>query len=298
MKWRPAACPSRSAVSAVIGASLARPRTPSVPKSFLAIVASQLASRFRALHRAAACRVSCTSCTRSTCAPWRKASSATAIEPGARSRASGASPIVPMKRLREAPNRIAQPSPCRSGEAADEREVVGDGLAEADPRVDEDAVARDAGGLGRGDPLLEHVEDVEEHVVVGGRVLHGLRVAERVHQADRRAAVGGEGEAAGVVAQRRDVVEEVGAGVEGRCAPRRRCGCRSRSAARSPRRGARRSPARCGRSPRRAAPARRRAGSNSPPMSRMSAPASARARAAASASAASRAGRRRRSCRG
>ena len=82
--------------------------------------------------------------------------------------------------------------PVQEREAADQREVVRDRLAEADPRVDEDAGARDAGRLGRGDAGLEKVEDVEQHVVVGRRVLHGLRVAPRVHQADRPAGGGGD----------------------------------------------------------------------------------------------------------
>ena len=63
-----------------------------------------------------ACRVSFTSCTRITCAPWRKASSATAIEPGTRvGRRPGAPPMVPMKRLREAPKRM------RAAESVQER---------------------------------------------------------------------------------------------------------------------------------------------------------------------------------
>ena len=57
-----------------------------------------------------------------------------------------------MKRLREAPKRIAQPSPCRMREAADQREIVRDGLAEADAGIDQDAGARDARRLGGGDP--------------------------------------------------------------------------------------------------------------------------------------------------
>ncbi len=84
-------------------------------------------------------------------------------------------------------------------EAADQREVVRDGLAEADAGIDQHAGARDAGGLGGGDAGLEEVDDVEQHVVVGGRVLHGPRVAPGVHQADRPAGGGGEREAGRVV---------------------------------------------------------------------------------------------------
>ena len=44
-----------------------------------------------------------------------------------------------MKRLREAPKRMRAAEPVEEREAADQREVVRHGLAEADPRVDEDA---------------------------------------------------------------------------------------------------------------------------------------------------------------
>ena len=105
------------------------------------------------------------------------------------------------------------------------------------------------------------VEDVEEHVVVGGRVLHRLRVALRVHQADRAAGGSGDGEAVGIVGERRDVVEEVGAGVEGGAGHGGVAGVDRDRQRRSPRRAARRSPGRRGRSPRRAARGRRRGGS-------------------------------------
>ena len=105
-----------------------------------------------------------------------------------------------------------------------------------------------------------------------------------MHQADRPAGRGGEREARRVVGERRDVVEEVGAGVEGGPRDGGIAGVdrdRQREALGAQRRDDRDDAGdllgdrhRIG----------ARAGSNSPPMSRMSAPAAASARACASAS--------------
>ena len=137
--------------------------------------------------------------------------------PAARSPGSGAPPIVPMKRLREAPNRIGA-AECRAG-------ARGRGSARGCAR--RSCRSRCPGSTrmrSRGMPAASAAatrasrksHDVEQHVVVGGRVLHGLRVALRVHQADRPAGARRRAaRLAGSWRQRRDVVEEVGAGVEG-----------------------------------------------------------------------------------
>ena len=48
-------------------------------------------------------------------------------------------------------------------------------------------VARDPGGLGRGDPLLQPLIDLDEDVVVARVLLHHFRGALVVHQDDRHA---------------------------------------------------------------------------------------------------------------
>ena len=64
------------------------------------------------------------------------------------------------------------------------------------------------------DPLGEERLDVRDDVVVAGLGLHRPRRAEHVHQADVDAALGHERRHVGVAAQRGDVVDVVGAGVE------------------------------------------------------------------------------------
>ena len=69
-------------------------------------------------------------------------------------------------------------------------EVVLERLAEADARVEADALLAHA-GVDRGrEPLLEEARDVVDDVVVARVVLHRPRLAEHVHQAEPDAGVG------------------------------------------------------------------------------------------------------------
>ena len=55
-------------------------------------------------------------------------------------------------------------------------------LPEADPGIGTEALARDAAGHRRLDPFGEEVAHLGHDVVVGGIVLHRLRLALHVHQ--------------------------------------------------------------------------------------------------------------------
>ena len=103
-------------------------------------------------------------------APRSSASTHVAIVPGSavgRGRvgeAVDAAPRRPRKRLREVPITSGRPSAASSSRRADQREVVLDGLAEADPGVEQDALLGDPRRHGEGQPLLEEgphlVDDV------------------------------------------------------------------------------------------------------------------------------------------
>ena len=85
---------------------------------------------------------------------------------GTRRPATVAPVSVPMKLLREAPSRSAQPRPWKSAQGPQQRQIVRERLAEADAGVDDQPRARDAGALAGGDARLEQVVDVEHDVVV------------------------------------------------------------------------------------------------------------------------------------
>ena len=99
-------------------------------------------------------------------------------------------------------------------QAAQELEVVLERLAEADARVDHDALLAHALADRELDALLEEGADVVDDVVVAGVVLHGARLAEHVHQAAVAAAIGHEAGELGLLAEGGDVVDEGGAGVD------------------------------------------------------------------------------------
>ena len=75
-----------------------------------------------------------------------------------------------MKLLREVPTTIGRPSVAQLAEPAQQLEVVLDGLAEADPRVDPDPLLGDPGCDRELDPLGEERLDLVDDVVVA-RVL-------------------------------------------------------------------------------------------------------------------------------
>ena len=95
---------------------------------------------------------------------------------------------------------------------AEEGEVMGEGLAEAEAGIKGDAGAGDAGALEGGEAVGEPVVDVGGGVCVVGVVLHGLGVALGVHAEEVCAVVGGGGGggADGVgVGEAGDVVEDL-----------------------------------------------------------------------------------------
>ncbi len=118
-----------------------------------------------------------------------------------------------MKLLREAPIRTAQPSPWNRLERAEQRQVVRQRLAEADAGIDDQPRAGDAGGFTGFDAGAEPIVDVEDDIVIVGFVLHGARVALGMHQHDRQPGPRRGLEARGIMAQGRDVVDEVHAGL-------------------------------------------------------------------------------------
>ena len=90
------------------------------------------------------------------------------------------------------------------------------GLAEADARVDGDTLAPDPRRLAGRDPALEVIEDIERGVGIARRQLHGLGIALGMHEDDRRAAPFRHLEAFGIEVKGGDVVDDGGAGPQGR----------------------------------------------------------------------------------
>ena len=90
-----------------------------------------------------------------------------------------------------------------SVQAAQQLEVVLERLAEADARVDDDALLAHALADRELDALLEEGADVVDDVVVAGVVLHGARLAEHVHEAAVAAAIGDEAGELGIAGGRR-----------------------------------------------------------------------------------------------
>lgn len=106
------------------------------------------------------------------------------------------------------------------GGVTDEREVLVDGLAEAQARVEDDAVGRDAGldrALGGGGEEGTHIGD-DVGVGRGGGVLVRVRITARgreaVHEDDAGTMLGGQGEELGAFGACRDVVDRIRAAVE------------------------------------------------------------------------------------
>ena len=108
------------------------------------------------------------------------------------------------------------------GGGAEQFEVLGDGLAEAQAGVEQDAVGGDAGGAGGRGPFGEEGADGRDHAggILGrGLVAVGVAVGggggEAVHQDDGAGPIGGEGEHGVVLGAGGDIVDRVGAGIEG-----------------------------------------------------------------------------------
>ena len=107
-----------------------------------------------------------------------------------------------------------RPTTHRAAEGGDRRqpahelEVVPDRLAEADPRVEADPLFGDAFGHGERESLLEKRCDLGNDVLVVRIVLHGLRLAEHVHQTEPRAALRNRRCEARITSESRDVVDD------------------------------------------------------------------------------------------
>src|SRR5215831_13752638 len=207
----PAANPSRMTNSGVIGDSPTLPRTPSVPKYFLA-----MESAFPVERREHGERV-----------PRRgdvvDADDSSAALDREQSRGEAArEPVVGGPPRDRAERRLARPAGkhgqadlAEASEVAQQLEVVRDRLAESEAGVDDDALARDARPLGGGDALLEEGGDFGKHVAVARLLLHGARLALHVHEAYRRAGRGDGVERAGS-GERGDVVDHRRSGPERR----------------------------------------------------------------------------------
>ena len=100
--------------------------------------------------------------------------------------------ILPMKLLREVPTTIGRPSSAQLAEPSQQLQVVLEGLAEADPRVEPDPLLGDARRDRDLDPLGEERSDLVDDVLVGRVDLHRPRVPLHVHQDQAGAAVGAE----------------------------------------------------------------------------------------------------------
>lgn len=162
---------------------------------------------------ATACRVAATSWTRTTAAP-AAAASVTAASEAARRSAGSFSPAAERNRFREAPTRTGDAEPREATEAREQREVVLGALAEADPGIDPDATRIDTGGDCGSDPRRQERVNLREHVLVMRGGLHRRGRPLHVHEHDRRASRGDEGQHGVVGAAGTDVVHHVGAGGE------------------------------------------------------------------------------------
>ena len=160
---------------------------------------------------------------------------------------------------RSRPAPAARSRPAR--QPAHELEVVLDRLPEADAGVEADELLADPRRDREREPLLEERLHLGDDVVVDRVGLHRARLAAHVHQAEVGARVGDHPGELRVAAQRRHVVDELGAELERPRARPRPWPCRSRRAApasASSTGTTRRAPRRAGRPPSPAGSTRRR----------------------------------------
>ena len=149
----------------------------------------------------AARTVARTSWARTIPAPCHIAHAAVATEPSSRSSGSTVCPVgapsaapsrAPRNRLREVPTTHGETGGDQRVEVGEQREVVADGLAEADAGVDPDLARRPSAAAAsarstRNAPHLGH------DVVVAGVGLHGPGVAQHVHRDEPDAGPGRRG---------------------------------------------------------------------------------------------------------
>lgn len=101
-------------------------------------------------------------------------------------------------------------------EPPEELEVVREGLPEADPRVEQDPLLRDAVCDRKLHPLLEEGCDLADDVLVTRILLHRPRLSEHVHEAAVRAAAGDQLGHLRIAAERCHVVDQRRARLERR----------------------------------------------------------------------------------
>src|SRR5215210_6787721 len=97
----------------------------------------------------------------------------------------------------------------------EERQVVLGRLAEPDTGVEDYVLLLHARRYSVPRSCGEEVAHLAHNVAVAGVALHSLRLAKHVHQDQRTARVGDERGHAGIAAQRGDVVDDAGSGLEG-----------------------------------------------------------------------------------
>ena len=73
----------------------------------------------------------------------------------------------------------------KQAQARQDLNIVGHRFAEPDARIDDQALAWNTGPYAGFDTRLELVVDVEQHVLIARILLHGARIAERMHEHDR-----------------------------------------------------------------------------------------------------------------
>ena len=101
------------------------------------------------------------------------------------------------------------------GQAAEEFEVVGSGLAEAESGVEPELVTADALRLGISDLALKERKDLGDDIGINGVQGQVTGATRQVHQEERDPAGGDEGGHGGVIGQAADVIDERGTGIEG-----------------------------------------------------------------------------------
>ena len=107
-------------------------------------------------------------------------------------------------------------------------------LAEPKSRIEQDFFARDPCRQRRIAPRGQPIEHVEHHIAIAGAAVQILALTRRVHQHHRRAAACGKFQAARIVAQSRNVVDQMRARAQRRLHHRRAPGVRTdRRASRS-----------------------------------------------------------------
>ena len=103
--------------------------------------------------------------------------------------------------------------PLEGGKAVHQRQIVRQALAEAQPRIDHDLLARDASVEAGGDAGVEIVEHVADHIGIAvGIVVRIVTGRRRMHQDHRATGAGSDLQAARIMFQRADIVDDMGTG--------------------------------------------------------------------------------------